>query len=286
MAAMLRGLRAPAASTEPLYDSAARLGPRALLRSVAAHRELVGLLARREVTARYRRALLGMAWTVITPVAYAAALWAVFSQVAPFVTPGLPYIVYVLAGVVVLNFVMHAVIATAGEIASSAVAMRPAYVPVGVFVAAHALAAMATLAITTLVLFAVQIATDTGIPTSALGLPVAFALLAIATAGAGAFVGALAVLFTDALEMTRVVLSLGALLTPVFYPLTIVPDRYEFIIELNPIHQYLLLVRDLAYGGGWPDPGNVAICVVIAAAAAAAGMLALARVRRMIPSLV
>src|SRR5919112_361964 len=130
---MLRVLKAAAASTEPLYDSAARLGPRALLRSVAAHRELVGLLARREVTARYRRALLGMAWTIITPVAYAAALWAVFSQVAPFVTP-------------------------------------------------HALSAMATLAITTLVLFAVQIATDTGIPLSALGLPLAFALLAIATA--------------------------------------------------------------------------------------------------------
>lgn len=283
---MLRVLKVPAASTEPLYDSAARLGPRALLRSVAAHREIVGLLARREVTARYRRALLGMAWTVITPVAYAAALWAVFSQVAPFVTPGLPYIVYVLAGVVVLNFVTHAVIATAGEIASSALAIRPAYVPVGVFVAAHALAAMATLAITTVVLLAVQIASSTGIPTSALGLPFAFALLAIAAAGIGAFVGALAVLFTDALEMTRVVLSLAALMTPVFYPLSIVPDRFQWVIELNPIHQYLLLFRDLAYGGGWPDAGNVVICVAIAAAAAGAGVLALVRVRRMIPSLV
>ncbi len=283
---MLRTLTAPAATTEPVYDSAARLGPRALLRSVLGHRELVGLLARREVTARYRRALLGAAWTVITPIVYAAALWAVFSQVAPFVTPGLPYIVYVLSGVVVLNFVTHAVIATAGEIAASAVTLRPAYVPVGVFVAAHALAAMTTLAITTLVLLAAQIGSGTGIPPSALGLPLAFALLAVAAAGVGAFVGALAILFTDALEMTRVALSLAALLTPVFYPLSIVPDRFQWAIELNPIYQFLVLFRDLAYGGGWPGAVNVAVCVVIAAAAAGAGALALARVRRVIPSLV
>lgn len=285
MAAMLRTLTASAAPSEPLYDSAARLRPRALLRSVVGQRELVGLLARREVTARYRRAVLGAAWTVITPVVYAVTLWAVFSQVAPFVTPGLPYIVYVLAGVVVLNFVSHAVIATAGEIASSAVTLRPAYVPVGVFVAAHALAAMATLAITTLVLLVVQVATGVGVPASTLLLPFAFALLAIATAGAGAFVGSLAVLFTDALEMTRVALSLAALLTPVFYPLSIVPDRFRWAIELNPIAQYLDLFRSLAYDGGWPDAGNVAICVAISAAAAAAGGLALARVRRTTPSL-
>ena len=281
---MLRALTQSAAR-EPLYDSAARPGPRALLRSAAGHRELVALLARREVTERYRRAALGAAWTVITPVAYAATLWAVFSQVAPFVTPGLPYIVYVLSGVVILNFVSHAVIATAGEIASSAVTLRPAYVPIGVFIAAHALAATATLAITTLVLLVVQVGTGTGIPASALALPFAFLLLAVGVAGAGAFVGALAVLFTDALEMTRVALSLAALLTPVFYPLSIVPERYRFAVELNPIQQYLELFRALAYEGGWPGGANVAACVAISVVAAAAGVFALSRVRRSTPSL-
>ena len=130
---------------------------------------------------------------------------------------------------------------------------------------------MTTLAITTLVLLAAQIGSGTGIPPSALGLPLAFALLAVAAAGVGAFVGALAILFTDALEMTRVALSLAALLTPVFYPLSIVPDRFQWAIELNPIYQFLVLFRDLAYGGGWPGAVNVAVCVVIAAAAARRG---------------
>lgn len=281
---MLRVLTDSAVASEPLYDSAARPGPRAALRSALGRRELVVLLARREVTARYRRALLGAAWTVITPVAYAATLWAVFSQVAPFATPGLPYIVYVLSGVVVLTFVTQAIIAIAGEIAASAVTLRPAYVPIGAFVAAHALAATATLAITTLVLLAVQLATGVGIPATALALPCAFALLALAVAGAGALVGALAVLFTDALEMTRVVLSLAALLTPVFYPLSIVPERYRFAIELNPIEQYLQLVRALAYEGG-PEAANVAVCTAISVVAAVVGVLAIGRVRRTMPSL-
>ena len=283
---MLRALAGHVDLSEPLYDSAARPGPRALLHGALERRELVALLAQRELTVRYQRALLGAAWTVITPAAYAAALWAVFSQVAPFATPGLPYIVYVLSGVVVLNFVSGAVIGIAGAIAHNAVALRRVHVPVGVFVAAHALAAVATLAITTLVLLVVQLVSGPGIPLSALGLPFAFALLAVAVAGAGTVIGALAVLFSDALEMTRVALSLAALLTPVFYPLSIVPERFRFIIELNPIHHYLVLFRDLAYGGGAPAWTTVAVCLSLTAASAAAGVLVFRRVRQSMPSLI
>jgi ABC-type polysaccharide/polyol phosphate export permease len=282
---MLRTLARAADLTEPLYDSAARPGPLALVRSALGHRDLVLLLARRELTARYERAFLGTAWTVITPVAYAAALWAVFSQVAPFVTPGLPYIVYVLSGVVVLNFLSHAVLATAGAIAHNAGALRRVKTPVGVFVAAQAASAVATLVITTVVLLAAQLASGRGIPASALGLPFAFVLLAFAAAGVGTLVGTLAVLFSDALEMTRVGLSLAALLTPVFYPESIVPDRYDFVLELNPIHHYLVLFRDLAYGGGWPQPVNTAVCVALAALAVAGGVVAFTRVRHSTPSL-
>lgn len=283
---MLRGLAGDADTSEPLYDSAARAGPRELLRSACEHRELVVLLARREITARYRNAALGATWAIITPVTYAAALWAVFSQVAPFATPGLPYIVYVLAGVVVLNFVSQVVIATAGAIAQSTVALRRVRAPVGVFISARALAAVATLAITTLVLLAVQIFTGIGIPASALALPLAFVLLAIAATGIGTLVGALAVLFSDALEMTRVVLSLAALLTPVFYPASIVPDRFRLLLDMNPIHHYLVLFRDLAYGGGGPPWTTVAICVAVSVLAAVAGAYTFLRVRRSIPSLI
>jgi ABC-2 type transport system permease protein len=283
---MLRGLARTADLSEPLYDSAARPGPLALVRSALGHRELVVLLARRELTARYERALLGTAWTVITPVAYAAALWAVFSQVAPFETPGLPYIVYVLAGVVVLNFVSHAVLATAGAIAHNAGALRRVKVPVGVFVAAQASAAVATLVITTVVLLAAQVVSGRGVPASAMALPLAFVLLALAAAGVGTLVGTMALLFSDALEMTRVGLSLAGLVTPVFYPESIVPDRFHFVLEVNPIYHYLVLFRDLAYGGGWPQAGNAAVCVALTAAAVVAGVLAFTRVRHSTPSLI
>lgn len=240
------------------------------------------LLARREIAARYDNAVLGVWWTLLTPLAQAAALWAVFSGVARFATPGVPFVVYVVSGVAVMTFVAHTVLGTAGVVAGRSVTMRRLPVPVGVFVFASALASLASLAIVSAAVLITQIAAGTGVPPSAVGLPLVLLLLAGAATSVGLMVGTLAVVFADALEMARIALTLAGFLTPIFYPLSIVPERFRPLVEINPLYSFVKLYRDLAYGDRVPI-GTLAICAGVAVATAGAAVAVVAWTRRVVP---
>ena len=150
--------------------------------------------------------------------------------------------------------------------------------------ATSALGALVTLTLMTVTLLVVQLASGEGIRLTALILPVAFVLLALAVAGAGLIVGALAAVYVDALEMTRIVLTLAGFLTPAFYPVSIVPGRWRYAIEANPISVFLKLFRQLAYGGDLASWWTLPACAGIAVFSLTAGVLVFARVRRALPT--
>lgn len=264
----------------PVYDSSRRAGPLAGARQAWAFRGLVFLLSRRELISRFQHSVLGAGWLLVTPLVYAAVLWVLFSHAARFSVAGVPYSVYVLSGTVILWFVSDGVMRIATGVIRNTVALRRIYIPAGVFAAAGALAAAAGLALTTAVLFVVQLITGAGVPLSAVLLPVLAGLLLITVGGAGLLVGALATLLSDALEAVRVLLLLAAFATPVFYPVEIIPRGYRFMVDINPLYHYLVVFRDLAYGGHAPPWASIAVCVGCSALFGAAGIATFARVQR------
>ena len=271
------------ARSEPVYDSARRLPVTALWRDGWRHRELLGLLVQRELAARYRGTLLGIGWALVTPLAFAAVLWATFSHVARFTVEGTPYVVYVLSGTILLTFVSTGVLAVAGAIVSNTVVFRRVFVPATTFALAAVSVAVVSLALSTVVLLAAQLATGAGIPWTVLLLPVLFALLAAAVTGAGLVVGALATRFADALHATQMLVALLGIATPVFYPVSILPGWAQTLVKLNPVYQFLVAFRSFAYGGTVPLGASVA-CVVIALAASSAGLAVYTRARVLLPT--
>jgi len=271
------------ADAEPVYDSSVRVPLTALWRDGWRHRELVGLLVQRELASRYRGTILGLGWALVTPLAYAAALWLVFSRVARFSTEGVPYVVYVLSGVVVLTFVSQGALTVAGAVLSNTVSFRRVFVPVTTFALAAVVTAMVSLTLSTLVLVAVQIATGKGLPWTVVLLPVAFALLASAVAGFGLMVGAISIRFPDALQVTQTVLALLGIVTPVFYPVSIVPHWGRPLVEFNPVYRFLDLFRSLAYGGAIPVSSALA-CVAAAVILAMLGLFVYTFVREALPT--
>ena len=263
----------------------ARVPLTALWRDGWRHRELVGLLVQRELASRYRGTILGLGWALVTPLAYAAALWLVFSRVARFSVSGVPYVVYVLSGVVVLTFVSQGALTVAGAVVSNTVSFRRVFVPVTTFALAAVVMAMVSLTLSTLVLVAVWGACDRGkrAPWTVVLLPVAFVLLASSVAGFGLMVGAISIRFPDALQVTQTVLALLGIVTPVFYPVSIVPHWGRPLVELNPVYRFLVLFRSLAYGGTVPLSSALA-CVVAAVVLAMLGLFVYTFVREALPT--
>jgi ABC-2 type transport system permease protein len=129
----------------------------------------------------------------------------------------------------------------------------------------------------------ILLATGHPLHPSLLFLPVAILIAALFTLGMGLLLSPLAVFFTDVIEMVGVTLSLLMYLTPIFYPMAIVPDRFRFVVRFNPVRSILEVFRDPIYFGTIPPLTHLAVAVGFALVALALGAWAFRRNSDKIP---
>ncbi|HSM01046.1 MAG TPA: ABC transporter permease [Acidimicrobiia bacterium] len=222
-------------------------------RNLWAYRGLLRLLVTRDLTVRYKRSALGVWWTLLNPLLTMAVLWIIFSQVFRFQIPGIPYTVYLLSGMLVVTSFAQGVNATGAAMVNNANVLSKVYVPAEVFAFASGAAAGVNLAISLIPLFAIQLVTGTGIPWTALLIPIPLIALTAFTVGVGLIIAALAIYFYDVLDLTNVLIQLVSYLAPTFYPIDIVPERFRIFIEVNPLYAFLEVFRGFAYEGVFAD---------------------------------
>lgn len=241
------------AGAEPAVYDSARLSPLLIteLSNFWRFRRLIGLLVRRDVLARYKRSMLGVWWTLLNPILTMTVMWLVFSHVFRLQTgvAGVPYVVYVLSGVIFLIFVQQGIEAVAASIVLNAEILKKVYVPAEVFSMSAGLAGAINVALSTIPLLVLQLALGVGVPWTVVLAPVPVLWLLCFVVGFGLLVAALAIRFHDVLDLNRVLVMLLGYLTPTFYPIAIVPATVRHVIELNPVYYDLILFRNLVYTG-------------------------------------
>lgn len=235
-----------------VYDSAAR-SPLLLreLGNLWAYRRLLRLLVIRDVLVRYKRSLLGVWWTLLNPLLTMAVLWLVFSNLFRFNAgvSRVPYLVYVLSGVLLVLFFQQGVEMVASSIVVNSDVLRKVYVPAEVFSVSAGLAAGVAFAIGLVPLLLFQLGFGVGIPWTIVLVPLPALALLCLVVGAGLVVASIGVRFNDMLDFNRVILMLIGYFTPTFYPISIVPHAVRQFFEINPVYQDLNLFRNLIYGG-------------------------------------
>lgn len=241
-----------------LYDSTARPAPlRGSLVDLYRYRGLVHLLVARDLTVRYKRSLLGVTWTVLNPLLTTLVMWLVFEHLFHASIPGhIPYIVYCLAGNLVVGYFQQGVNMTAASIASSAGMLTKVYVPPVIFAFSAALSGAVNFVYGLLPLVLFQLFTGVGIAPTFLLIPLPLVMFLAMIAGIGFFLATYAIRYDDVLNLVSVLMVLVGYITPIFYPITIVPVHYRRLFYLNPVFPYVETFRYLAYGG--PRPSWVA----------------------------
>jgi ABC-type polysaccharide/polyol phosphate export permease len=237
--------------TANYYDSDTARKPLASeISNLWAHRGLIRLIVTRDLTVRYKRSTLGIWWTLLNPLLTTGVMWIVFGKFFRFQIPGdEPYIVYLLSGILLITYFGQAVLASGSAIVSSAGILTKVYVPPEVFSVSAAIAAAVNFTISLAILLVIQLITGVGIPWTVILVPIpVFAMLAL-TAGLGLLIAAAAVHFFDVLDLTGVAIQLISYLTPTFYPISIVPEQFQWLIKINPLYSYLTIFRGLVYGG-------------------------------------
>jgi ABC-type polysaccharide/polyol phosphate export permease len=249
-------------TTTYVYDSDQPRRPIATeLNNLWAYRGLLKLLVTRDLTVRYKRSTLGVWWTLLNPLLTMTVLWIVFSQFFRFDMPGVPYIAYLLSGILLITFFAQGVIATGSSIVNSASVLSKVYVPAEVFAVAAAVAALVNFMISMIPLLAIQLITDVGVPWTALLVPIPAFFMLLLVAGLGLLVASAAVFFYDVLDLTAVLTQLVGYLTPTFYPISIVPERFLPLIYANPLYSYLTIFRGFIYEGVFAPTWTFAVMI-------------------------
>ncbi|MCB1247709.1 MAG: ABC transporter permease [Acidimicrobiia bacterium] len=244
------------------YDSAR--GRRPLLSDVSNLREyrgLLRLLVVRDLTVRYKRSVLGIWWTLLNPLLFSGVIWVVFGQIFRFETPGVPYIVYLLSGVIWMGFFSQGVMTTGSAIVNSASILTKVSVPPEIFSFAAAIAAGANFVLSLPILIAAQLAFGVGVPWTVVLVPIPLIATVVLVTGIGLLVASAAVFFFDVLDFTAVLVQLASYLTPTFYPIEIIPEHLRWLVALNPLYSYLEVFRGFMYGGTFAPAWQFAVMI-------------------------
>lgn len=264
---------------ESVYDSAVRQKPlRGAIADLYRRRALVKLLIARDLTVRYKRSLLGVTWTVLNPLLTTLVMWVVFSHLFHAKTPGhVPYIVYLLAGLLVVTYFQQGVTQTASSITASANLLTKVYVPPVVFAFSAACGGGIGFCFGLVPLFIFQLTLGVGISWTIIAVPLALLCLLAMIAGVGLIIAAYSIRFDDVLYFVNVSLVLVGYLTPTFYPITIIPLRYRKLFYLNPLYSYVNVFRYLEYGGPHPVWANYLIMAASGSVGFAIGLAVFVR---------
>jgi ABC-type polysaccharide/polyol phosphate export permease len=258
-----------------IYDSDRR-GHSALeeLREVFNFRNLIGQLVRRDILTRYKRSVLGVAWTMLNPLGMMLVWTLAFSQIFDRAgsTPG--YAAYVLNGILAWTFFSQSTTAAMINFVWGGGLLNRIYVPRTSFALAAVGTALVNLALSLIPMLVVILAVGLPITPAVIFTPMAMILLAAFALGVGLFLSALAVFFPDVSEMYQIILQAWMFLTPIMYPAEILPEKARiWLTHLNPMFYFVRLYRVPLYYGRWPSLAEVAVPLLIAAAALVVGWL-------------
>jgi lipopolysaccharide transport system permease protein len=242
--------------------------------------EITLLLVRRELDRRHRGAILNWAWPLVRQLVQLGVLVAIFSQVLDEGVSDYP--VHVLIGLAVWTWFSAGVGEAARSVLDGRQFLFQGGFPSSVLPLVSVFVAMLDLLLV-LPIVLVLAAVGGHLSVGALALPLPLLAQGVLMAGLAWVLGSTAVFARDIPHVVGVALTVIFYLTPVFYGLHAVPERFRWLLELNPLTVLLQLDRFLVLGEGRPSWGHIAGVAVLSAALAALGFSVF---RRLEPRLV
>lgn len=238
------------------------------LSEVVARRELLGNLVLRDLKVRYKSSVLGFLWSLLNPLLLMLVFTVVFNVILPNVhVPAFP--VFVLCALLPWNFFQTSLVGATHSISGNGHLVKRVYFPWEILTFSTVLANFCNFALALLVLLGVIFASGWPITLALIYLPLVMAVHILFTLGMSLLLATVNVFYRDTGVIMEVVLQAWFFMTPVFYPIELLPQwvtiwgwelpARRLIYILNPMASIIATYRSVLYGsidGGPPGaPG-------------------------------
>ena len=223
------------------------------------YRWLLQELVSRDLKIKYRRSFLGYLWSILNPLLMMAILTVVFSRMFRFAIPNYP--VYLLAGQLIYTFFVEATTVSMQSILSGASLIKKVYLPKLIFPLSKTMSGLVNFGFSLVALFIVILATGAGFHITLVLLPLFLVYVFVFTMGVSLLVSTLVVFFRDIQYLYGIFLTALNYLTPIFYPVSMLPQWLQELMILNPMYNYITMFRKIVLYGQWPTLWEHMLCV-------------------------
>lgn len=209
-------------------------------------KQLVG----RDFKTKYKRSVLGFCWSFLNPLLTMAVQYIVFSTIFRSDIDNFP--VYLLSAGIMFNFFTESVGAGLGAIVGNVSLITKVYVPKYIYPLSRVLSTTINLLISLVPLLVLVLLTGESITRAFLLLPYVLLCLIAFCIGMSFLLSTSMVFFRDTQFLWGIISLIWMYGTPIFYPETIIPDRFQFVLSINPMYHFLKFFRTILMTGQSP----------------------------------
>lgn len=233
------------------------------------YRGLLRLLIANSIKTRYKRSALGVVWTLLNPLLNTLVLTIAFSRILRFEVEN--YTIYLLVGLLFWNFFAQTTTHSMNTLIWGSNLLKRIYIPRTIFAVSVVGNGLVNFLLSLIPLALIMAVMRHPFKLTLLLLPYVLLLMAMFTLGLSLFISTLAVFFVDVVDMYSILLSAWFYLTPIIYPISIIPSKYVQIMALNPMNVMLGLFRSLIYSGELPSQNAIITATAMAIIALGVG---------------
>ena len=226
------------------------------------YRFLMDQLVEKDIKLKYRRSFLGYLWSILNPLLVMVIMVIVFSSMFRSDIQNFP--VYLIIGQTLFGFMSESTNQAIGSITGNAALLKKTYVPKYVFTVSKVTSSFVNTLFALGALVIVFIVCRVTVNVYYLFIPIILLQEYVFCLGLGMLLAQSSVFFRDIQYIYNALITAWTYLTPIFYPITLLPDTVRYLVEnFNPMYFYITQFRQIVLEGTFPDPYLIgAGCIV------------------------
>ena len=218
------------------------------LRDLWQYRDLLYILTMRDIKVRYKQTLLGAAWAIIQPLFTMLIFTLFFGKLAGMPSDGIPYPLFAYAGLLSWTFFSNAVTNSGNSLVGNSNLITKVYFPRMIIPMSSVASGLLDFFIAFGLLVVLMFYYGAGLSINLLMLPVLVILTSLLAIGIGMWMSALNVKYRDIRYALPFLIQLGMFASPIIYPASLVPEKWRWLIWINPIAGQIEAYRSAFFG--------------------------------------
>lgn len=226
------------------------------------YRELIGNLVVSDLKIKYADSMLGFAWSMLNPLLMMIILYLIFSNFYRNTQEN--FVIYLLIGILSWRFFSIVTTSSLEAIVKRESLVKKIYIPREILTLSTVISGLISSFLEFLVLIPLLIVLGVGIHPTIILFPAVLLLFFFIIYGLSLILSSLYVYFRDLNQIWGVVIQLGFFLSPIMYEISLVPERLQFLYNLNPVTAIINMNREILLNGQLPDLTSIYVSLAAA----------------------